>query len=118
MWKAFPNNHAMIRAFQQMCRLKQKITAKVYEILRLEYSETISKWNSEKIKNKTHNFLGGEIQRQRVTNGTHHLLGGEISKKITNERMANGTHPCISQKTCPHCGKTCSTSLYGRWHRE
>ena len=48
--------------------------------------------NDERIKNGTHNFCGGEIQRnsgrQKVKDGTHHLLG----PKHNQERIKNGTH--------------------------
>ena len=135
MWKAFPKNHAMIKAFQQMCRLNEKITAKVYEVLKLNYCHSVSEWNLERVKNKTHNFLGGEIQKKRVTDKTHHLLNGEIQKRFQKEkvsngthhwlgnetqkkRVSNGTHPCVSKKTCPHCGKIVTTASYGRWHGE
>jgi len=44
MWKAFPKDYAMIKAFYQMSnRLDEKITAKVYEVLKIEVSEVQSK---------------------------------------------------------------------------
>jgi len=44
MWKAFPKDYAMTKAFYQMSnRLNEKITAKVYEVLKLEVSEIQSK---------------------------------------------------------------------------
>lgn len=44
MYKAFPKNYAMIKAFYRMSngQQKQKITAKVYGILRLQYSQILS----------------------------------------------------------------------------
>ena len=33
-------------------------------------------------------------------------------------RLANGTHPSQMKKTCEHCGKTSSVSMYARWHGE
>ena len=73
MYKAFPKDHSMQYAFWGIYnRLKQKITAKVYEGLKLDFIKTMSEWNSEKVKNGTHNFLGGEIARksanERVSN--------------------------------------------------
>ena len=42
----------------------------------------------------------------------YHLLGSEIN----NKRLSNGTHPSQIKKTCPHCGKTCAITVYGRCH--
>lgn len=90
----------------------------------------------ERIKNGTHHFLGGEMQRKLVSDGTHHLLGGEVQRKVnarrlsdgthnflsgevqrvTNaNRIANGSHPTQTMLTC-HCGKTMNAMLYSRWH--
>jgi hypothetical protein len=65
------------------------------------------------IINKTHAFLGGEVQRESnkirlengthhfllnnpsknsVENGTHHFLGGDIQRKTSKIRLENGTH--------------------------
>ena len=43
MYKAFPKDFAMIKAFKKMgfSQQKQKITAKVFEVLRLQYSESV-----------------------------------------------------------------------------
>ena len=51
MWKAFPKDYAMIKAFNRMSnsQQKQRITAKVYKILKLQHSEVVSK--SQKRKN-------------------------------------------------------------------
>lgn len=54
--------------------------------------ETKEKRNKTIKKNKSHNFLGGEIQRKRVEEGRHHLLGGEIQRKAMNKRVADGHH--------------------------
>ena len=160
MYKAFPANHSMNVAFHRVIHGKheQKITAKVYEVLRFEFSKLHSKWNLEHLANGTHNFLDSEFQRQnslrQISNGTHPLLGGEVQKKNNAERLANGTHHLLDKekarqralkrvadgthhfcgednvkkqiangnhssqikKTCPHCGKTCSSNTYSQWH--
>ena len=155
MWKAFPKDYAMIEAFQQMrTRLDEKISSKVFEILRIKSNATRSKIAKERVANGSHHFLGPEVNNKRLTNGTHlfldsgfkrknnlervangshPFLGGTIQKKtqakrvaagIHNflglennmKRIANGTHPSQIKKTCPHCGKTCSAPMYGRWH--
>jgi len=93
MWKAFPKDHAMIYAFWNFANKNNyKTTAKVYEILRLKFSETSRKNALKRVKNGTHNFLGGENVRERVANGTHNWLDGEFQKKNNAERIANGTH--------------------------
>jgi len=51
---------------------------------------------NKRIKDGTHNFLGGEIQRKtsrrRVKDGTHDFLGGEIQRKTSRRRVKDGTH--------------------------
>ena len=93
MYKAFPKDYAMIEAFHQMStRLDEKITSKVYEVLKLKFnkvqSEISKKSNAKRVANGTHNFLGGELIRERVANGTHQLSCSKNAKK----RVANGTH--------------------------
>lgn len=67
-------------------------------------------------KNGTHNFIGGEVQRQsnqrRISNGTHHLLGA--SQNLA--RIAAGTHPSQIKKQCPHCGLVCAVGNYTKYH--
>jgi hypothetical protein len=99
-----------------------------------EISDLASRNAKEQVKNGTHNFLGGEIQRRsgqkRVIEGTHPFLGGEISRATTQRRLASGSHHFIGNSnpvytqlqngnhpfagphapsqimwTCPHCGK-------------
>lgn len=47
-----------------------------------------------RVKEGTHNFLGGEIQREhnqrRLKDGTHHLLSGEIQREHNIKRTAEG----------------------------
>jgi hypothetical protein len=51
MWKAFPDDYAMVKAFNRMSnsQQKQRITAKVYKILKLQHSKAVSE--SQKRKN-------------------------------------------------------------------
>jgi len=100
MWKAFPDDYAMIKAFQRInTRLKRKITAKVYEVLRLEFSKIQSRSQKERVDNRTHHFLSGEIQKKtnakRIANGTHPFLGGDVQSKNNLKRVANNTHPFL-----------------------
>ena len=146
----------MIKAFYRMRngQQKQKITAKIYEVLKIEFSEAQRENCLKQVSDGTHTWLGGKNVRERVANGTHPFLGGEIQKQsnqkrladgthhwlgseLNNKRVANGTHPFLGgevsrkavlkqlkdgihssqiKKTCSHCGKTCSSGMYKRWH--
>lgn len=70
------------------------------------------KLNEKRIADGTHNFLGPEHNAKRVKAGTHNLLGSGSNL----DRLAAGTHPSQMKKTCEHCGKTASVSMYARWH--
>ena len=56
--------------------------------------------NLTRVKNGTHNFLDGTIssitQKKLVENGTHHLLNGEIQKVSQRKLVENGTHHLLS----------------------
>jgi len=70
------------------------------------------KLNKRLIEEGRHNFLGPELNNKRIAEGTHNFVGsaGNLA------RLANGTHPSQMKKTCEHCGKTSSVSMYARWH--
>jgi hypothetical protein len=91
----------------------------------------------QRIKDGTHHFLGGDIQRlhgqKKVSDGTHHLLGGDIQRMANAKRikrgdhhllgasanldmLAKGKHPSQIKKICPHCGKICDSANFNRWH--
>jgi len=70
------------------------------------------KLNKKLIEQGTHNFLGSELNAKRIKEGTHNFLGGDSNQR----RLAEGTHPSQIKKTCEHCGKTASVSMYARWH--
>lgn len=105
LWKSFPNNKAMMFAFNQMSgRAKNKgikLNSRVYEKLRNEFNENCPllgpETNKKRVDNGTHNFLGGEIARKRVENETHHLLGGEIQRETNRKRVENGSHPFLGK---------------------
>ena len=69
-------------------------------------------------RNGTHNFIGGEVQRQsnqrRIANGTHHLLGASHNLS----RIAAGTHPSQTKLQCPHCNLECAVNNYSKYHGE
>jgi hypothetical protein len=70
------------------------------------------KLNKRLVEEGRHNFLGPELNNKRIAAGTHNFVGsaGNLA------RLANGTHPSQMKKTCEHCGKTSSVSMYARWH--
>ena len=70
------------------------------------------KLNKKLVEEGTHNFLGPELNQQRIQEGTHNFLGS----KGNLDRLANGTHPSQMKKTCEHCSKVASVSMYTRWH--
>jgi len=70
------------------------------------------KLNKKLVATGTHNLLGPEHNAKRVKAGTHNLLGSSSNL----DRLAAGTHPSQMKKTCEHCGKTVSVSMYARWH--
>jgi len=77
--------------------------------------------NVKRIKEGTHNFLGGEVakktQNRLVAEGKHHWLTGEAQRVSTNRRLKEGTHPFQIEWTCPICGTTGKNkAMYNRWH--
>jgi hypothetical protein len=95
--------------------------------------------NTRRILDKTHNFLrrpdGSSMSAdlhakgkgssnpavkeklrqktiQQIADKKHAFTGPENNLK----RVANGTHPSQIKKICPHCGKTCDTANYSKWH--
>jgi hypothetical protein len=70
------------------------------------------KLNKQLVENGTHNWLGPEANQKRIDAGTHNFLGSASNLKM----LAEGRHPSQQKKTCEHCGKTISSSMYKRWH--
>jgi len=84
LWKAFPNNPAMMFAFHQMSgRVKNKgikFNSRVYEKLRTACGEIKRESARKRVKNGTHHLLGPETNRKMVENRTHPFLGkGKIN---------------------------------------
>ena len=96
MWKAFPKDAAMKYAFWSFIfKNKSRITAKVFELLRLEVRKLQKKSAKQRVIDGTHNFLGGVAVRERVANGSHNFLNGEFREKlneINRKRVSDGTH--------------------------
>jgi hypothetical protein len=70
------------------------------------------KLNKKLIEAGTHNLLGPSHNLKRVEAGTHNFVGSDSNLK----RLVEGTHPSQMKKTCEHCGKVASVSMYTRWH--
>ena len=70
------------------------------------------KLNKKLVEAGTHNLLGPEHNAKRIKEGTHNFVGSDSNLK----RLAEGRHPSQMKKTCEHCGKTASVSMYARWH--
>ena len=93
---------------------------------------------AEQLKNGTHPWQSGEMQRatmnRMVKDGTHHMLGGKIQKEFQLKRseagdhqwcgpsankakLLNGTHSSQVTFTCPQCGTSGKGSTNAkRWH--
>ena len=92
-----------------------------------DYAEIINKFiqknNLKKVKEGTHNFIGGQIardtQRRLVAEGRHHWLTGEAQRISTTKRLSEGTHPFQVQWTCQYCGVSGKNkAMYNRWHNQ
>jgi len=107
-----------------------------------ELSKLASIQQNEKVKNKTHHLLSGDIQRKasrkRVAEGTHNLLsehshihdkikngsyhmlkqngGSDIAKQNNKNRFESGTHQNQIKIQCPHCDKIGSIPGMKRYH--
>ena len=88
-----------------------------------EMSKLATDLNLKKVKNGTHNFLGGEVardtQRRLVAEGKHHWLSGNAQRISTAKRLKDGTHPFQVSWTCQHCGISGKNkAMYNRWHND
>jgi len=88
-------------------------------------SESAKRENVKRIKNGTHNFLGGEIggnnSRKRIVDGTHPFLDSNIQRnnsiKSNTKRIDNGTHNFLLKWKCTYCNKEGQNKTnYIRWH--
>ena len=75
------------------------------------------KTNSHLLKNGTHSFIQPGFQTkynlQRIENGTHNMLNGALTK----QQLESGTHTACFSWECPHCGKKGKgRTNYKRWH--
>lgn len=106
----------------------------------IEFKELVSKQQKKRIANGTHQFTNSKWQRQNQLNliksGKHRWLSEEHSKHnserqqiliktkkhpllgggVTRQQLANGKHSSQIKKTCEHCGITCSSNNYNKWH--
>lgn len=108
-----------------------------------ELSELSKQHNQKMLKEGTHPFSGGDLQRKRLEQGTHHFQGSQGSvmarernarliakgvfvaqqpehaervRKRNEDMLKTGTHPSQVQKRCDICGKLCSIGMHKRWH--
>ena len=84
--------------------------------------DSIDRQNETRRQNKSHPWLGGEIQRKlsmkQLSEGNHNFQNIENinnTRKRMRSLINNGNHPLLNQGdnhpvkikiTCPHCGKT------------
>jgi hypothetical protein len=69
-------------------------------------SEKAREDSLRRVKNGTHNFLGGKIQResnlQRVKDDTHNFLDGKIQRETQHQRVKNGMHNFVGESNPNH----------------
>jgi hypothetical protein len=94
-----------------------------------EISNMLRLHSQQMIANKTHPFIGGEIQRkrarERVKNGTHHFLDSMWHTTQNLKRVKDGTHPFIGKNnpnnvrcSCIWCKRETSLPVLKRDHHE
>lgn len=71
--------------------LRMKVTPDVI-------SELARKGNLKRVKEGTHHFLGGEIQKKKILEGTHQFLNSEYQRKNALKRVEKETHPFLDKK--------------------
>lgn len=72
----------------------------------------------KRIIDKTHNFLGSTNPvYTKIKNKTHHFFGGQIQKESTNKSIAEGRHNSQIKVSCVCCQQVCSLPMFSRWHK-
>jgi hypothetical protein len=61
-------------------------------------SELARKSSLKRVKEGTHHFLGGEIQRRKIREGSHQFLNSEYQRKNALKKVEEGTHPFLDKK--------------------
>jgi len=74
-------------------------------------SEWASQRNKKRIKNGTHNFIGGKHHQRRIREGTHNLQGNsewhsKTAHRANLKRIADGSHHFLIVYICPKCNRT------------
>jgi hypothetical protein len=67
-----------------------------------ELSNLASLHNLNRVKNGSHPFVGGEIQRKRIEDGTHHFLNSQWQRENALKRVKNGTHHMLGASNPSH----------------
>ena len=104
---------------------EKSLLAKKHAINQIETNTHPWKTEEYRIKQKnrallnSNPFIGGEIQRKsnqkRLKDKTHHFLGSNINKLM----LDNGSHPSQKPWVCPVCNKSGKNSTnYKRFHGE
>lgn len=75
---------------------------------------------TDRVADRTHNFLGPDTNLKKVEEGTHPFLGGEIQRKTCQSQLDTGTHPFLRENrkkiSCPYCLKIGDERLMKRYH--
>lgn len=91
-----------------------------------EQSHLASLANKNRLAMGNHPFIGDQHpMKVRAKNGTHHFIGGEVARKLTQRKLADGTHSFLKQNrtdpnqiiiTCPHCGESGGSPKMKQYH--
>jgi hypothetical protein len=98
-----------------------------------EISELSRETQLKKVKNGTHHFLGGDLQKKHIKDGTHifiknnpvykmidegthHFLGGDLQRKQQKRLLQEGNHHSQKEYICPYCKKTGKGNGFKRFH--
>jgi len=91
-----------------------------------EIAEIARKQQLERIEKDEHNLFnrknGTSLASERVKNKTHNFLkengGSDFSKRVQRKNLENGSHNFLNRPKviCPHCGKIGDNNLMKRYH--
>jgi hypothetical protein len=68
------------------------------------------------VANGTHVLLGGLVQRKQVIDGKNKLVGGSVQRDSAKKLLDSGKFHSSVVRTCPHCGTSCKSNSYFRYH--
>lgn len=74
------------------------------------------KMTPEEIQRRTESFKKNKLKKDILKILEHGMVIVREKRNANDTMLANGNHPSQQKKTCPHCNKTVSIGMFGRWH--